>query len=273
MQMAADLPIFCTHLDDIVKVMAMADGLPLNIEPVILSKLNNKYLGFAFTEHNISQALLFEKDKLSLVQYKDGELIKVSNEWHTLTKRIVTAGRKSELLLQAAKLAAGQSVIDGTAGFGHDSLILASTGAMVMMCENNPIMALMLMHEHHRMQSNANWQGLLSRIKIYHGNVLDVRASCDLVYLDPMFPQDSYSAKVGKTMQALHAFVAPPSRDDEIQLLNHAVQLIHDEGRVIIKRPVSAPHLAQQAPIQSWQNDAVRFDQYHKHPIVDNPVA
>ena len=76
--------------------------------------------------------------------YQNYELLKITPNWQSLTKRIVTAGRKSELLLQACKLTSEMTAIDCTAGFGHDGLILASTGASVAMIEQNPVMFLLL---------------------------------------------------------------------------------------------------------------------------------
>ena len=75
--------------------------------------------------------LLDAKDKLSWLS--DG--LSVAPEWDKLQRRVVSAGRKSELLLQAAKITAESRVIDATAGFGHDSLILGSTGAQVIMLD------------------------------------------------------------------------------------------------------------------------------------------
>ena len=84
--------------------------------------------------------LLDEKNKLSWLS--DG--LSVAPEWDKLQRRVVSAGRKSELLLQAVKVTSDSIVIDATAGFGHDSLILASTGAQVIMLEQQPLMALLL---------------------------------------------------------------------------------------------------------------------------------
>ena len=101
--------------------------------------------------------LLDEKDKLSWLS--DG--LSVSPEWDKLQRRVVSAGRKSELLLQAAKITADSHVIDATAGFGHDSLILASTGAQVIMLEQQPLMALLLLVEQERMSAQPTWQKLI----------------------------------------------------------------------------------------------------------------
>ena len=87
-------------------------------------------------------------------------------EWDKLQRRIVSAGRKSELLLQASKITSDSHVIDATAGFGHDSLILASTGAQVTMLEQQPLIALLLLVEQQRMSALPNWQAYASTASI-----------------------------------------------------------------------------------------------------------
>ena len=228
--------------------------------------------------------LLDEKNKLSWLS--DG--LSVAPEWDKLQRRVVSAGRKSELLLQAAKITADSIVIDATAGFGHDSLILASTGAQVTMLEQQPLMALLLLVEQQRMSGLANWQKLMSRLQIINNDALsyfdslnnvsaaDHSKLVDVVYLDPMFPENSYQdsktgkgAKVGKHMQALHQLALPPTADEELQLLQSAQAVVCQngrntqvQGRVVVKRPQFAPLLAHQPASESWHNEAVRFDGY-----------
>ena len=225
--------------------------------------------------------LLDAKDKLSWLS--DG--LSVAPEWDKLQRRVVSAGRKSELLLQAAKITAESRIIDATAGFGHDSLILASTGAQVIMLEQQPLMALLLLAEQERMSAQPNWKKLMSRLHIIHtdalsyftsvatGSVENKQSTIHVVYLDPMFPEDSYQdsktgkgAKVGKHMQALHQLARPPTQDEERQLLNSAKAVVRqsaqDQGRVIVKRPQFAPLLADEPASESWHNEAVRFDGY-----------
>ena len=225
--------------------------------------------------------LLDEKNKLSWLS--DG--LSVAPEWDKLQRRVVSAGRKSELLLQAVKITSDSHVIDATAGFGHDSLILASTGAQVTMLEQQPLMALLLLVEQLRMSTLPNWQKLMSRLQIINTDALtyfarfnnylgaDNEQAIDVIYLDPMFPEDSYQdsktgkgAKVGKHMQALHQLAHPPTLDEEQQLLQSAQAVVSQngqkQGRVIVKRPQFAPLLADQQPSESWNNEAVRFDGY-----------
>ena len=228
-----------------------------------------------------SEPILLLDDKNKLSWLSNG--LSVSPEWDKLQRRVVSAGRKSELLLQAAKVRAGSHVIDATAGFGHDSLILASTGAQVTMLEQQPLMALLLLAEQQRMSALPNWQKLMTRLNIINTDALSYFATLqaksisatkevDVVYLDPMFPEDSYQdsktgkgAKVGKHMQALHQLARPPTLEEESQLLQSAQAIVSQnasQGRVVVKRPQLAPLLAHQQPSESWHNEAIRFDGY-----------
>ncbi len=256
--------------------------LSLTLAPeLITDRLNQKRLQQFSADSEQAILLLDNKNQLSLLV--DG--LSVAPEWDKLQRRVVSAGRKSELLLQAAKITADNQVIDATAGFGHDSLILASTGAQVTMLEQQPIMALLLLVEHQRMSLQPNWQKLMSRLHIINTDALEFfdnfkshsksidGSSIDVIYLDPMFPEDSYQdrktgkgAKVNKQMQALHQLAIPPTVEQEQQLLQSAKAVIKNNeqqsGRVIVKRPVQAPVFANQAADESWQNAALRFDGY-----------
>ncbi|MDO4896833.1 MAG: class I SAM-dependent methyltransferase [Moraxella sp.] len=242
-------------------------ALSLMLSYHLLNKPSDKWiLSFANDNPNIPLIALI-KNTPTLIKVDNNAIIKSSLNWQSLTKRIVTAGRKSELILQACKLTPDMSVIDGTAGFGQDSLILASTGADVMMVEKNPVVALLLFYEYQSMTANPNWQKLLSRIQIYYGNFLNANfmatlPKVDRVYLDPMFPSDSYSAKVGKNMQVLHDLANPPTAHDEMLFLTIAKNQLTNHGKIIIKRPLSAPYLANVMPAYSIGNNAIRFDKY-----------
>lgn len=228
-----------------------------------------------------SLPILLLDDKNALSWLSNG--LSVAPEWDKLQRRVVSAGRKSELLLQATKVTAESRIIDATAGFGHDSLILASTGAQTVMLEQQPLMALLLLAEQQRMSAQPNWQKLMARLQIINTNatsyfesisndsLIDSDKAVDVVYLDPMFPEDSYQdsktgkgAKVGKHMQALHQLARPPTLDEEGQLLHSALTVVSQNGtgRVIVKRPQFAPLLANQPANESWHNEAVRFDGY-----------
>ncbi|HCT73333.1 MULTISPECIES: class I SAM-dependent methyltransferase [Psychrobacter] len=272
-----------------IQELIAAHQLPIILNPeLFIDKLSQKRR--QQLSQTATQPILLLDEKNTLSWLSDG--LSVAPEWDKLQRRVVSAGRKSELLLQAAKITSDSHVIDATAGFGHDSLILASTGAQVIMLEQQPLMALFLLVEQQRMSGLANWQKLMSRLHIINTDALGYFATLaadtiddtkevdtktiDVVYLDPMFPEDSYQdsktgkgAKVGKHMQALHQLASPPTLEQEQQLLQSAQAVVRQngqntqtQGRVVVKRPQFAPLLAHQQPSESWHNEAVRFDGY-----------
>ncbi len=269
-----------------LQALVVKHQLPIILNIELFSEKLNQKRRQQLSQYSIQPILVLdEKNKLSWLS--DG--LSVAPEWDKLQRRVVSAGRKSELLLQAAKITADSMVIDATAGFGHDSLILASTGAQVIMLEHQPLIALLLLAEQQRMSTLPNWQKLMRRLQIINTDALSYFESIDftdssngltanshqtidVVYLDPMFPEDSYQdsktgkgAKVGKHMQALHQLARPPTLEEESQLLQSAQAIVSQnasQGRVVVKRPQLAPLLAHQQPSESWHNEAVRFDGY-----------
>lgn len=269
-----------------LQALVVKHQLPIILNIELFSEKLNQKRRQQLSQYSIQPILVLdEKNKLSWLS--DG--LSVAPEWDKLQRRVVSAGRKSELLLQAAKITADRTVIDATAGFGHDSLILASTGAQVIMLEHQPLMALLLLAEQQRMSTLPNWQKLMRRLQIINTDALSYFESIDftdssngltanshqtidVVYLDPMFPEDSYQdsktgkgAKVGKHMQALHQLARPPTLEEESQLLQSAQAIVSQnasQGRVVVKRPQIAPLLAHQQPSESWHNEAIRFDGY-----------
>ena len=269
-----------------LKALVVKHQLPIVLNIELFSEKLNQKRRQQLSQYSIQPILVLdEKNKLSWLS--DG--LSVAPEWDKLQRRVVSAGRKSELLLQAAKITADSMVIDATAGFGHDSLILASTGAQVIMLEHQPLIALLLLAEQQRMSTLPNWQKLMRRLQIINTDALSYFESIDftdssngltanshqtidVVYLDPMFPEDSYQdsktgkgAKVGKHMQALHQLARPPTLEEESQLLQSAQAIVSQnasQGRVVVKRPQLAPLLAHQQPSESWHNEAIRFDGY-----------
>lgn len=270
-----------------LKVLIAQHQLPITLNIELATKKLNQNRRQQLS-HTATQPILLLDEKNKLSWLSDG--LSVAPEWDKLQRRVVSAGRKSELLLQAAKLTKDSKVIDATAGFGHDSLILASTGAQVIMLEQQPLMALLLLAEQQRMSVLANWQKLMSRLEIINTDALSYfenidfadfsneltaenHHGVDVIYLDPMFPEGSYQdsktgkgAKVGKHMQALHQLARPPTFDEELQLLQSAQTVVSQQGqkqgRVIVKRPQFSPLLANSQPSESWCNEAVRFDGY-----------
>lgn len=258
-----------------------AADLSLTLQVIAVEqKLSQKVRQQLSDEYQTPLFIIDNKLQLSLLTHQ----ISVAPDWKSLQRRVVSAGRKSELLLQACKLTDKSQVLDATAGFGHDSLILASTGAQVTLLERNPLMALLLMNEQQLMSQQVNWQKLMARLNIVCADSAQFMEALsfssqkeqavntsgyDVVYLDPMFPENSYEntatgkgAKVGKHMQALHHIAQPPDLREEQKLLTLALNTVVPGGRVVVKRPAAAPLFAQSSPDESWHNDVLRFDAY-----------
>ncbi len=257
-------------IEQIISTIINNNSLPISYHLQTFDKINNKSLKRISTEQPIIIAKLDKNQNIiaSLYQNQQNSILKVNLDWHKLQRRIVTAGRKSELLLQACKLTEDSQVLDATAGFGHDSLILASTLTMgkVQMLEKNPLMVLLLLLEKQRLQAEKNWQNLMGRLAINWADMANFspkNTGFDIVYLDPMFPHDSYQgAKVGKGMQVLQNLANPPTLAEEQQLFTSAKNLLVEGGKMVVKRPKNAPFLAEISTDNSFQNEAVRFDVY-----------
>ena len=257
-----------------------AADLSLTLQVIAVEqKLRQKVRQQLSDQYQTPLFIIDNKLQLSLLTHQ----ISVAPDWKSLQRRVVSAGRKSELLLQACKLTDKSQVLDATAGFGHDSLILASTGAQVTLLERNPLMALLLMNEQQLMSQQVNWQKLMARLNIVCADSAQFMKPCliqikkeqvvntsgyDVVYLDPMFPENSYEntatgkgAKVGKHMQALHHIAQPPDLREEQEAINSSLKYGVARWPVVVKRPAAAPYLLNQSD-ESWHNDVLRFDAY-----------
>lgn len=183
-------------------------------------------------------------------------------------------------------------VLDLTAGLGRDGFVLASLGASVLMLERHPLVFALLddglvrAREQVLAQADYGSHGdsdkgaenknglpeILNRI-----NTMNQDASTylkqlslkklgrefgvlypDVVYIDPMFPAREKSGKVKKEMQLFHQLVGED--EDSSILLSLALEVA--QYRVVVKRSVHAPFLAEQKPGYSLKGKSTRFDIY-----------
>lgn len=174
--------------------------------------------------------------------------------------RILKSGKRTEALLQALSPAKEDTVIDATAGLGRESLIIARHCHKVIMIERHALLAWMLLHSRARLMTDADFGGLMQKLDIHFGDSVHLLPHIDAqrVYLDPMFPKDSYKAQVKKPMQTLSHLLAKESSSGT-DLLTAA----RASGRfVLVKRPPDAPFLTDVAPTRSLHYPALRFDVY-----------
>lgn len=170
---------------------------------------------------------------------------------------------QSELIVKAAKLKNIDHtlwVVDATAGFGEDSLLLAAAGFRVSMYEKNPIIASLLRDGLKRAEKDTDLCDIVSRMELYEADsilslpLLTERP--DVIYLDPMFPQRQKSALVKKKFQLIHQLELPC--DVEEALLEAAIQA--RPQKIVIKRPLKGAYLANRKPSYSLMGKAIRYD-------------
>ena len=171
-----------------------------------------------------------------------------------------------ELLVRAAKVRGVEAptAFDATAGMGEDSLLLAAAGFIVTLYESDHVIAELLKDSLGRAASDPRLADPVARMQAHEGDSIAAlrelasseAAPPDVVYLDPMFPERRKSAAVGKKFQLLHELERPCANPEE---LLDAALAVHPR-KVVVKRPVKGPYLADAKPSYSLAGKAVRFD-------------
>ncbi|MEN8141818.1 MAG: class I SAM-dependent methyltransferase [Thermodesulfobacteriota bacterium] len=175
-----------------------------------------------------------------------------------------TKGGAGELLARALGLKRRQGkvakILDGTAGLGRDSFIMASLGCQVDMLERNPVVFALLADGLARGEKDPNIAAIIRRMHLLETTLAELPrpAPYDIIYLDPMFPHRTKSALVKKEMRLLRQLVGDDGDSDA--LLAAACEL--GASRVVVKRPKGAPWLAGLKPHHEIRGKKGRFDIY-----------
>ncbi|MFQ5993650.1 MAG: class I SAM-dependent methyltransferase [Acidiferrobacterales bacterium] len=169
------------------------------------------------------------------------------------------------MITSAAAHAIGKrsrTIIDATAGLGHDALLLALMGYEVTAIERSPIIAALLRDGIMRAQEQEKLAPALGdRFMLLAGDarkLLPTLETCaDVIYLDPMYPPSAKrSALPKKVMRTLRDIVGDDADTGELL----SVALKHAQGRVVVKRPSSAMPIS--TPSTSYRGKMVRYDVY-----------
>ena len=149
------------------------------------------------------------------------------------------------------------SLMDGTCGLGTDSFLLYQAGFEVTAIEKNAITYALLMDGLARYRRHSGAAGFFLQL----GDVTDqlLEKQPDVIYLDPMFPRKTKSAKNKKTMQLFQAIHQTES-DNAVELLERA--LCSSCQRVVVKRPSKSPLLTKFKPTFQVMGKTCRFDAY-----------
>ncbi|WP_218149418.1 class I SAM-dependent methyltransferase [Marinospirillum celere] len=183
--------------------------------------------------------------------------------------RRMYGGGRGQALAKACGLKPGITprVLDATAGLAGDAFVLACLGCEVLAVERHPWVAALVSDAKQRgRQADPELALILERLHLVQGDAIQDMAKLaqqmafqpQVIYLDPMFPQDGKGAQVKKEMQFFRELVGKDKDAD--QLLTSALDLA--SHRVVVKRPRKAPALAGREPGLTLTGKANRFDIY-----------
>jgi 16S rRNA (guanine1516-N2)-methyltransferase len=158
-----------------------------------------------------------------------------------------------------------QFVLDATAGFCNDSLLLRYLGLRVLALEKNPIVFSLVEDALLRAQRTEHFMPHLftHNFQFCNQDALEVMAEWkgvppEVVYLDPMFPPRQKSSLVKKKMQVLQALLGEDQQETE-KLIGLAMGLASQ--RVVVKRPKNSNPL-QENPTFQFVGKSIRYDMY-----------
>lgn len=212
-------------------------------------------------------SLRYEADKLTLFKTDEpktgGVLVDFTSG--TLTHRRQFGGGRGEAIVKAVGVKGNElpTVLDATAGLGRDAFVLASVGCTVQLLERHPVVYALLedglkrayedpeLGDFFKMHLRLLPQGDLSNVNL-------APQSVDVIYLDPMYPHQQKSAQVKKEMRLFQSLVGADLDAD--LFLDFALKLA--KKRVVVKRPSSAPFLADRKTTNAIVTKNHRFDLY-----------
>ncbi len=174
-------------------------------------------------------------------------------------------GGKQQPLARAFGLHKGEmpDIVDATAGLGRDAFVLANLGCQIQLIEFSKIIAALLENGLQRAQQDqeiGTW--ITTRLSLICANskifLRNLEKKPTAIYLDPMYPERQKSALVKKEMRIFRQFLAENDMGEE--LLEVALKVA--QKRVVVKRPIHAPFLADKKPQAQIVSENTRFDLY-----------
>ena len=185
------------------------------------------------------------------------------------------------------------TVLDATAGFGHDAFLLAAAGCQVTLAEQVPLLAYLLEQAVQRARNSTNHLlvSAAERMTVVDANSVALMQQWsasrpDVVYLDPMYAHADNESKRGlkksaavkKNMAFLQRLTIRQTTDSSIiqaEYADDSHSIISSEGegmieaalalaksKVVVKRAPGAEWLGGLKPASSLTGKATRFDIY-----------
>ncbi|MBR4708316.1 MAG: class I SAM-dependent methyltransferase [Pseudobutyrivibrio sp.] len=217
-----------------------------------LFELNNKLEGKGLALSQGDSGLFLTDGKLEIMA-----------DFREMMPRLKQSNLQREMLVKAARIKGQempQRLVDATAGFADDSLILAAAGFQVRMYEYDEVIAALLQDAMERARQIPELTDVVSRMELVCGDSVEGMKNLDykpdIVLLDPMFPARQKSALIKKKFQLIQQLESPCTTEED--LLEAAMAA--DPKRIVIKRPLKGPFLAGKKPSYSLEGKAIRYD-------------
>ncbi len=185
-----------------------------------------------------------------------------TGDWRRRFKQGLT---KKHIFRRALNWREGQVICDATAGFGQDTAMALTLGALVVAIERSPVVAEVLKDGVRRArEASEDLNKLFSKLEIREGDAREIlpQLQPDIVYLDPMFMKMKGKAKSPKSMQLLQELIGPSSPEEEQELFNAAWSAAR--SRVVVKRPLKFRIEKGPLPTHSLKGQSIRYDVYVK---------
>lgn len=211
-------------------------------------------------------------NELRIVLYEDGIQLwdehsrrqGMKLDFNSIDLRTGSGGLSRKQPLARAIGRSSRSVLDATAGFGHDAFLLACLGWNVYAVERHPIIFMLLEESLQSTRRSLKTEKILcNRLKIHHQEAIqwledERNPKVDVIYMDPMFDEKPSSALPKKPAQILRRVV---SRDPDAKEL-FMTAMKHASKRVVVKRSDNDDPLIKE-PDLSYKGKIVRYDIYH----------
>ena len=171
---------------------------------------------------------------------------------------------RNQILMRALGAKKGlRTVVDATAGFCGDSLLMLAAGFQVTAFEQSDIIFDLISQARSIFFELENQNIEKEKFLIFHSNALDgmntnLIEAPEVIYLDPMFPKKKKSLSP-KEMQVLQYLLPPPDEGLILKLFDGAIKFATQ--RVVVKRPLTAPPIVE-SPSHKFLGKSIRYDMY-----------
>jgi 16S rRNA (guanine1516-N2)-methyltransferase len=178
----------------------------------------------------------------------------------SINYRLQRAQHEKHLKKAIGKNKEPQLILDGTAGLLSDTLILLSLGHKVIACEQSKYIYLLVSDAVRRAVGQLDF---LENLILVNQNSIDVylkKENIDIVYLDPLFPQDKKQLKRSKSIYALRDILKLEkiaTNDDKLFIKFNELK----PKKIILKRPLKS-EIIYNTPNYQVKGKSTRFDIY-----------